>query len=255
MTMTLTTASASATTTTATPAAAHDAAPRADLYAPIHKALRHFMTDTLHRIGRMDVFDAEDMAHALGQLDALLELCTNHIHHENHFVHSAIEARQPRGASRTADDHVDHFESIAALRAQALALQRAAGSERLALALGLYRHLALFVAENFQHMHFEETHNNAALWAHYTDDELLELHERLLASVPPAENLQVGRWMVPALNPVERALIVGGMKSAAPAPVFDAMLAVIRPHLDDTAWNKLARAIGLVVQPGRVNLT
>jgi hypothetical protein len=248
VTMTLTTASAA-------PTPDHDAAPRVDLYAPIHKALRHFMTDTLHRIGRLDVCDAGDMARTLGQLDTLLDLCTSHVHHENDFMHPAIEARQPRGASRTADDHIDHLESMAALRGEVLALQRAAGSRRPVLALGLYRHLALFVAENFQHMHFEETHNNAALWAHYTDAELLDLHDRLLASIPPAENMQIGRWMVPALSPVERALIVGSMKSTAPAPAFDAMLDVIRPHLDNAAWKKLARAIGLAVQPGLMSIT
>jgi hypothetical protein len=246
--------------TTLTAAPNHAAAPaesnigpRFDMYAHIHKALRHFMTDTLHRIGRMDVFDADDMAVCLAQLDALLALCVKHIQHENDFVHTAIEARQPRGASRTADDHIDHFEAIDALRAESKSLRDAAYSERLTLALRLYRHLALFVAENFQHMHHEETHNNAALWAHYTDAELVDLHHRILASIPPAENMEVGRWMVPAMSPFERGLVVGGMKAMAPPPAFRAMLDAIRPHLDDTAWNKLARAIGEPQQPGLVH--
>jgi hypothetical protein len=240
------------TTLTAPHAAAETttAGPRFDMYAHIHKALRHLMTDTLHRIGRLDVFDADDMALGLAQLDALLAACVKHIQHENEFVHTAIEARQPRGASRAADDHIDHFESIDALRAESRALRDAAESERLALALRLYRHLALFVAENFQHMHHEETHNNAALQAHYTDAELVALHDRLLASIPPAENMEIGRWMVPALSPFERGLVVGGMKAMAPAPAFRAMLDTIRPHLDDSAWNKLARAIGEPQQPG-----
>ena len=83
-------------------------------------------------------------------------------------------------------------------------------------ALRLYRHLALFVAENFQHMHIEETVNNAALWACYSDAELLEIHGRLLASMPPQEHLLVARWMVPALSPVERAgMLNGGRPDAA----------------------------------------
>lgn len=246
------------TTTTATaphaiaPATA-PSTPRVDLYAPIHKALRHFMTDTLHRVGRVDVNDAEDMARTLGQLDALLVQCLQHIQHENTFMHTAMEARQPRGASRTADDHLEHHESIDALQTDANALRAAPEAERMALALRLYRHLALFVAENFQHMHFEETHNNGVMWAHYSDAEIIDLHHRLLASIPPAENLQTARWMVPALSPAERAMVVGGMKASAPAPAFEAALEVIRPHLDDTAWNKLARAIGIPQQAGLVD--
>lgn len=226
---------------------------RPDFYAPIHKALRHFMTDTLHRVGRIDVADADDMARTLGQLDALLDECLQHIERENEYMHVAMEARQPRGSSRTADDHLEHWESIDALRAEANLLRVAAEGERPAIALRLYRHLALFVAENFQHMHFEETHNNAVLWASYSDAELVAMHDRLLASIAPAEMLQVSRWMVPALSPAERAGLLGGMKAGAPAPFFQAVLETVRPHLDDDAWAKLARAVGVPQQPGLVD--
>lgn len=234
-----------------TPAAS---APRFDMYTSIHKALRHFMTDTLQRVGRMDVGDAEETTRVLAQLDTLLALCIDHVHNENRFVHAAIEARQPGGASRTAEDHVEHLESIDALRGEARALPQAPLAERNALALRLYRHLALFVAENLQHMHFEETHNNAALWASYSDAELLEIHASILASLPLEEMLLVARWMVPASTPAERAAIVGGMKAGAPAPVFAQVVDAFRPHLDDTAWDKLARAIGVAQQPGLVDV-
>jgi hypothetical protein len=101
--------------TASRPTTAPAATGRLDLYATIHKALRHFMTDTLHRVGRMDANDRADLARTLGQFEDLMALCVNHIHHENDFVHAAIEARQPRGASRTADDHFEHFEHIDAL--------------------------------------------------------------------------------------------------------------------------------------------
>ncbi len=223
---------------------------RLDMYVGIHKALRHFMMDTLHRVGRMDPADATDLARTLGQFEDLMALCVNHIHHENDFVHAAIEARQPRGSSRTADDHVEHFEHIDALRAEARALARSEPAERPVQALRLYRHLALFVADNFQHMNVEETTNNATLWAHYSDAELLELHHRILASLPPAETLEVMRWMIPASSPAERAQILGGMKAGAPAAAFQAVLEAVRPHLDDSAWGQLARAIGVAQQPG-----
>lgn len=126
-------------------------------------------------------------------------------------------------------------------------------AERPAQALRLYRHLALFVADNFQHMNVEETANNATLWAHYGDEELMDLHHRILASLPPAETLEVMRWMIPASSPAERAQILGGMKAAAPAAAFQAVLDAVRPHLDDSAWGQLARAIGVAQQPGLVD--
>lgn len=221
--------------------AAHPA-PRLDLYAPIHKALRSFMSDTLGRVGRIDVADAEDMHATLAQANELLALCESHVHHENEFMHPAIEARQPSGSARIAHEHEEHLQGIAELRDEVAALCAAPADAAPVLALRLYRHLALFVADNFQHMHIEETAHNAALWAHYSDAELMQLHGRLLASIPPHEHLLVGRWMLPALTPAERAAVVAGMQADMPPEAFAAMLDHIRPHLDAKARAQLLRS-------------
>lgn len=240
--------------TLATAATAASSPQRYDIYEPVHKGLRDFMGDTLSRLGRVDVTDLDDLARAVGQLEALLHFCAKHVEHENEFIHTAIRARQPAGASRTAEDHVEHLQSIEALRAEARALLGAGDAQRHALALRLYRHLALFVAENLQHMHIEETANNAALWAHYSDAELMALHDRLLAHVSPADKMEVMRWMVPAVTPTQRAGVLGGLKAEAPAEVLDAVIDLVRPHLDIRDWTKLAQAIGLPQQAGLVNL-
>lgn len=228
-------------------------AARLDLYAPIHKALRGFMVDTLMRVGAIDVADEAHLAAGLAQLGALLDACTSHLRRENEFVHTLIEARQPAGSQRIADEHVEHLESIAALRDEARALQAAAPERRMPLALRLYRHLALFVAENFQHMHIEETVHNAALWAHYTDAELVDMHHRLLASIEPQESLLLARWMIPLVGPADRAAIVGEMKAGMPPEALLGVLGHVRPHLDDGAWMKLSNAVGVAPDLGRAS--
>lgn len=232
------------------PSPSTDTTQRYDIYEPIHKGLRDFMGDTLSRVGRVDVTDTEDLALTLGQLEALLTFCAKHVQHENEFIHTAIRARQPAAASRTSEDHVEHLHSIEALRAEARAVLAAPDAQRHMLALRLYRHLALFVAENLQHMHIEETANNAALWEHYTDAELMDIHHRLLATVSPEDKMEVMRWMVPALTPVQRAGVLGGLKAEAPAEVLDAVVSVVRPHLAIGDWTKLATAIGMPQQAG-----
>jgi len=227
---------------------------RFNMYTAIHKALRHFMSDTLVRVGRLDVHDADELAATLGQLDTLLQLCSAHIEHENDFLHAAIEARLPAGSARTASDHLEHFESIAALGEEAAALAAANDDARAVLALRLYRHLALFVAENFQHMHIEETVNAATLWAHYSDAELLGIHDRLVATLAPQEHLLVARWMVPASSPAERAGLFGALKTQAPPEAFLGMLMHVQPHLDVAGWTKLSRAVGVPQVPGLVHM-
>jgi hypothetical protein len=222
---------------------------RVDLYAAIHKGIRLFMSDTLSRVGRLDIDDAKECHAALDQLQGLLDFCSGHLAHENAFVHTAIEARRPGVSSSIASEHQEHADAIAALGAEAIALRAlptAAGAHR------LYRHLALFVAENLEHMNVEETVHNAALWEAYTDAELLDIHQRLVASVPPAEMAIVLRWMVPAMAPAERAMMLGGMQQQMPPEAMSSVLDIVRPRLDDTAWAKLARALGVPPVPGLV---
>jgi len=235
-------------------APAQATAPRLDLYVVIHKTLRRMMSQTLVRLGCMDVTDEADMADALRAVDGLLEACMSHLKHENDFVHAAIEARRPGGAAKTAGDHVEHVDAIETLAAEVRALRAAAVEQRATLALRLYRHLSLFVAENFEHMHIEETANNATLWALYTDEELLEIHDRLIASVPPAEMFEILRWAAPALAPQELAAVLGGMQAGAPPEAFRAVMDMVRGQIDDTRWLKLTRALGLPQVPGLVEM-
>lgn len=224
-------------------------APRVDLYGSIHKGLRLFMSDTLAKVGSLDLADAAELAATLAQVQDLLDLCRSHLDHENQFVHTAIEARRPGVTSRIAGEHEQHLDAIAALEADAAALRALPGS---AAAHRFYRHLALFVAENFEHMNVEETTHNAALWAAYSDDELGAIHQRLVAAVAPSEMALVLRWMVPAMSPAERAAMFGAMQVQMPREALQALLDIVRPHLQDTGWAKLTRALGLQPAPGLV---
>lgn len=219
--------------------------PRFNLYAPIHKAVRLCMTDTLLHLSRLDLDDPQDLAAGLAQLDALLDAALCHLQHENDFIHPALEACCPGASHRIAAEHREHLDAIATLRAQAAALR--AAPEPTA-AHWLYRQLAAFIAENFEHMEVEETRHNQALWAAYGDAELQAIEGRILASIDPQEMGQWLRWMLPAFNPAERAQLVGGMPAEARAPV----LASARSLLGDVAWAKLCKALGDAPVPGLV---
>jgi hypothetical protein len=228
-------------------AAISSAAPAArfNIYAFIHKAVRAFMSDTLARIGRMDAGDEKDTAANLQQLRDLMSFCVSHLEHENNFVHTAMEARQPGSTSRVAGEHVHHEESIKALRAEADALEHATGSARTTAAFRLYRKLAVFVGENLEHMEYEETTNNAVLWQHYSDAELRALEGAIVASLSPEESALSKRWMISGLNHQERVELLTGMRDHAPAFVFESALGMARTHLSDQDWIKLSKALAL----------
>jgi hemerythrin-like domain-containing protein len=173
---------------------------RVDLYVGIHKAMRALMADILVAVGKMDPTDDSEVEWIGSRVQQFADFCTSHLEHENEFVHVALEARMPGSSARIAAEHVEHEQAIAALRAAAGKLQGSSGPEREHDALALYRQLALFIAHNFEHMQAEEIEHNQALWAHYTDEELQDIHAALLATIPPEETMFVMRWMVPAMR-------------------------------------------------------
>jgi len=217
---------------------------RYDMYAQIHKGLRSFMADALCRIGRIDPLDEVELAEAAAQLRGLLALSRGHLEHENDFVHAAMEARRPGSTGQAAHEHVHHLRSIESLEAELGALERAEGDARAAGALELYRGLALFVAENLEHMHHEETAHNAVLWDAYSDAELEAIERALVASVAPDEMAAVARWMLPAMSAPERAAKLSDMRPAMPPQAFAGILAMLKAQLSERDWYKLGAALG-----------
>ena len=110
--------------------------------------------------------------------------------------------------------------------------------------------MALFVAENFEHMHVEETEHNAVLWAHYTDAELIAIERELVASIPPQAMMAALHWFMPALNAPERAAMLGDMKAGMPPEPFAAVLDIARRTVAPGEFAKIARAVGVPVAPG-----
>ncbi|HVE53742.1 MAG TPA: hypothetical protein VNB23_10220, partial [Ramlibacter sp.] len=193
----------------------------------------------------MDPADPAEVADTTGRVLQLLGFCASHLEHENRFVHAAIEARAAGASDAIAHEHDEHLAYIAQLAQAVAVLQTAPDAQRHALATHLYREFALFIADNFRHMHVEETAHNAVLWARYTDAELVAVHDTLVASIPPDEMMTISRWLVPFMNPLERFHMVADMRAKAPAAAFDALLHAVRPYLAQRDWGKLSRDLAL----------
>lgn len=183
-------------TTTSGPAGL---APRADLYGPIHKALRHCQGETLSRLGRVDTADAADLHAALEALEDLLVFNEVHLRHEEQFLHPAIDDRMPSAVLRGRREHLHHGAAVAALRAEARAVVDAPPAARAHRMHQLYLRLARFMADNLLHMDFEESVIGPALHSLHGEAELDALHQRLIDSLAPQEAMQAGRWMRAAL--------------------------------------------------------
>lgn len=225
-------------------AAAHQAQ-RFDIYGTIHKAMRHIMGELLLDAGRLDAADEAACRRLCDEVRTFADFCTSHIEHENTFVHTAIEARAPGASQRIAGEHVQHEQDIAALHHHARALAEAAPGERAACATTLYHALALFIAHNLAHMYIEETQHNQLLWAHYSDGEILAIHDALVSQIPPAEMGYTLQWMIPAMTPQERVEVLRGIQASAPVQAFAGVMTLAREVLPEAQWQYLERGLGM----------
>lgn len=225
-----------------TPPAA-PATPRYDPYLMIHKGLRSMQAQILVALGRMDSWDDAQTRATLADLREVIRHMEGHVHHEDTFIHTAMEARAPGSTARMEVDHASHRRALADLRTACDRVEAAEGAERDVLARNLYRSFAQFMAEDLEHLHAEETQNNAVLWATHSDAELIALVGRLVASIPPQENAIISRWMVTASTPAERARMLGEARKNVPAGVFAGLLGGIVAHLPAGDREKLERAL------------
>ncbi|MGF0536885.1 hemerythrin domain-containing protein [Agrobacterium sp. ES01] len=218
---------------------------RFDLYGNIHKAIRKAGCELLCRLGAADYDNADERAAVLAGLRGYLAIAAGHVVHEDEHVHKALQAR---GASTaTVDDqHDDHRQAFRDLEALAQAVEQAGALDRSAAGRKLYLAFAAYIAEDLAHMHEEETVTAPALWKNFTDQELIGIEMRIVSSIPPEKHLAFMRTMIPALNPAERAALLGAMKRGAPPEIFNAVIEfAVRPSLSEIAFDDLANRLCL----------
>ncbi len=225
--------------------------PRYNIYQFIHKALRALMNDVLVKVGRTDGGDDEAVHQTLNNCDDLLDICRSHLHHENEFIHSAMLAHLPKANIKTVHDHVEHEHHIANLQAEVDKIRNLPSLRRQQALLSLYRNLALFIADNFQHMQTEETENCAFLWEFYSDEQIMQIEFAIVSSLSPQENAKIAYWMLPNLNHSERLGVVSGMQAGMPPEAFSEILQMLSNELSSADWQKLCH--GLDIDPSSVS--
>jgi hypothetical protein len=228
---------------------------RYDIYSTIHKALRLCMMEALADIGSMDTESAEELHLPLSNVEAMLGLMRSHLAKENKFVHPALEARQPGTTKRIADEHLEHEQAIDALSDEIADLWASNAAQRAELAQRLYRHLALFIAENLEHMYYEETAHNTALWIAYTDAELQAIEAQIKSSLSPQEMMSWLRWIARSATPQQIIGMMTDMQANVPLERFEPALELVRQQLSANRWTALSQALNLPQVPAWINST
>lgn len=216
---------------------------RYDIYGNIHKGLRRTQSLLLARLGANDFGDAVTTEKLLADLRRLLAMAAAHVKHEDTEIHAALNGRGI-ATDLIDEQHEDHHAAFRILEDRIAAVE--AASDRTEAGRALYLAFAAYIADDFAHMHEEETVTAPLLWQHFTDEELLAIEMRIVSSLPPEENMAFTRMMLPAMNPAQRAMLVGGMRQGLPPEVFNAVVEfAIRPSLTEADFQALRLSVGL----------
>lgn len=201
-----------------------------DFYYAVHKGIRLANARLLVRLGRTDAGDANAVEAALGDLRDHLVMGLAHLTHENREIHAALDARCPGASAHAGEDHDHHQQSFGELEALAGEVARTPMPFRAEALRRLYQRFALFVADDLEHMHEEETVLMPLLVKNFSKDDLHDIEIRIVTSIPFEKNVLFMRAMLPAASLSERRAMLDGMAAAMPAEVFDPLMAAVLGH-------------------------
>lgn len=193
---------------------------RHDFYGPIHKGLRFGTARLLIALGSTDWRDPAAVAAMLAPLKLHLALAKEHLEHEDDAIHPALRDRAPGLAAVLDEDHAHHYATFAELDRLIAAVEAAYGMARLTAGRGLYLRFTTYFADDLEHMAREETEVLPVAQAHFSDRELMDMENAIIASIEPERLVQYFHIMLPGMNPAERAEFLRYVGSNAPAEAF-----------------------------------
>jgi hypothetical protein len=221
---------------------------RFNIYTCIHKGMRAQMGQYLIQLGQVDETDPEDVLQMMVKLKQSLKFFKNHMEHENKFIHPLLVEFNKGIAPRTEQDHSHHELVIDDLLKDIEVLNLLPQQLRQNAIQDLYRNYAIFVAENLEHMHIEETENAELLWKHLSDKEIIAIEQHLVSSISRQEAMESLMIMLPNLSVRERHTMLSQIRQSAGEALYEQLVTQITPLLNVKARHKL-NAQRLAVEP------
>jgi hypothetical protein len=211
-----------------------------DLYRDIHKGIRVELFAVTSSAGRLDPAQGIARAEIARHVSDVVGLLVAHAEHEDGAIQPALEAHLPELAERVEVDHLTleaRMDELTEMAQQAAVLDvadPAAQMHRLYLALGS------FTSDYLAHQDIEERVIMPSLEAAVGVDEVVAIHQAILASIPPDEMGRSLSLMIPAMNIDNRAELLGGMRAGAPAEVFQGVWGLVGSVLEPADVRALA---------------
>lgn len=214
------------------------------LYRDIHKGIRTDLFAVTEKAGRIDPSSNVDRADLARHVRDVMNFLVDHAEHEDAAILPVLERELPALGDKIASDHEALDRRLHDLVSWADAASVASDSVRHEV-FAVHIELAAFTAAFLEHMDVEERVVMPALEATIGVPAIIDIHQAILGSIPPAEMAKSLALMLPAMNIDDRTELLGGVQATAPAEVFEGVWGLAGSVLEPADHAALARRLGV----------
>lgn len=210
---------------------------RVNIYGFPHKGLRNGLGKLSLSLSNLNVNDPEEVKTTVQLARELSELLELHLNSEEEFVCPPLEAKVP---GSTAHNHEDHEAMKALEHEMAAATEDLEKNPSIPAQEKAYQSVNLFIREYFRHMKEEESDMNTIIWENFTDEDILGWQGQILSKLSPEQFFKWFKYIIPALNPLEQQIMLGGFKENAPAEAYSFTINNLKPFLSSKQFNHIS---------------
>lgn len=214
--------------------------PRVDIYNFPHKGLRNIMSQLSLIAGNTDYSNQRGLDELKEKTAELILLLNLHRQSEEEYLLPALEEKLAGSTQENVKEHE-------LLESQVIQIdtfiKNLTTNHSLAKGIQFYAMLNGFQSKYMDHMAMEESQMNPLIWDHLTDEELMGIHGSIMAEFAPDHITLWFKYIVPALNSMERTVILSGFKANAPEEFFNQVLAVIRSEMSTTDFDAMVASL------------
>jgi hypothetical protein len=226
-------------------------------YQVPHKGFRSAIAKLVMQAGSADYTDDADLTTLRAMTESVFASLDHHAHVEEEFILAELAKKEPLAVQSDVEMHrrLEEIESRAiALLDQASRenAERTAGG-RSALtasdetASQFYLTLTDYQATQLSHMYHEESVTQVRLMALFSDQQILEIDQRIVRhlqeTIPPEQMVLVVGSLMTYSTPNERFDMLSRMREDMPAEVFSQMFSSVTVELCERDRKKLQLAL------------
>ena len=188
--------------------------------------------DAALAIQRTDFSDDEQGRATLRKLRCVLELYGQHGKHEDEKIFPSVADADSSVVQALEKEH-DKDEQLVNDLLLLIRTYKTAAGERERMQTGYAIHIAFqeFVAFNLQHMVREEKLINPLLWQKFTDEEIVAMQQRVVATITPEDNAKYSRWMLQGCNNRELGTWLANVQARAPREAWQGLYEIALEEL------------------------